>query len=66
MAERRTRKKPLIGSLTPWRRRGKAWRAKVVKLFEIRSRAAPRPSRPPSPTLRVAQTMSAPAEVAVA
>src|SRR5438270_207220 len=61
-ADRRTRKKPLIGSLTPRSRRGKARRAKAAKLREITSRVAPRPSRPAPLTLRVAQTMSAPAD----
>ena len=57
-AERRTRKNPLIGSLTPRRRRGKSTRAAAADARETSFRIAPSPpSEPPSRNL-VATTRS--------
>ena len=48
-ASRRTRKKPLIGSVTSWSRRGKSSRAAVVVARDAMARPHPSPrASPPS------------------
>ena len=65
-ADRRTRKKPLIGSVTPPRRSGNSSLAADPQAAEISARAGPSPSARPARRYRLATARSAPSPSAAA